>query len=99
MILFSPEAEAQIDGLLEHYERLDRIEATGNLITALDAAARRLEHASGAGLAAPRPYPALAALGLRWIKEGPYWIAYDDTGRSLVIVGVYHETADIPNRV
>jgi len=90
VIFFSPEAEAQIDGLLEHYERLDRIEATGNLISALDAAAHRIEHGPGTGL---------AALGLRWIKEGPYWIAYDDTGRSLVIVGVHHETADIPNRI
>jgi hypothetical protein len=49
-------------------------------------------------LAAPRPYPALARLDFRWVKEGPYWVAYM-TEPSLAIVGVYHEAADIPNRV
>ena len=97
MIGLSPEAETRLDGLLLHYERLQRVEAAENLLAALERASVRIEEASSAGLPAPRPYPVLARLGFRWIREGSYWIAYSPT-RPPVIVGVFHATADIPNR-
>jgi plasmid stabilization system protein ParE len=96
---FGPRAERQVDGLLTHFEEIGRPEATRNLIRALRDAVARIERAPGAGLAAPRPYPALADLGLCWIKAGAYWIAYMQAGDERVIAGVFHETADIPNRI
>jgi hypothetical protein len=48
-----------------------------------------------AGLPSPRPYPALARPGRRWIIEGHYWIAYSLTSPP-VISGVFYVTADIP---
>jgi len=99
VIRLSPEAEAQLDGLLAHYEKLQRIEAAYNLLAALDAAAARIENAPQAGLPAPRPYPALARLGLCWTKVGAYWVAYTDSDSGVVIAGVYHDTANIPRRV
>ncbi len=50
-------------------------------------------------LAAPRPYPSLADLGFRWIKRASYWIAFEDTAAGPVVAGIFHETADIPNRL
>lgn len=99
MIPLSPEAEAQLDGLLTHYERLARIDAARNLLAALEAASARIERAPEAGLPAPRPYPSLARLGLRWIKERAYWIAYMDAGDGPIIATIFHDRADIPNRV
>ena len=52
----------------------------------------------GAGLSAPRPYPALAQKGRAWIKAGRYWIAYRTKPR-LLIVAVFYETANIPGRL
>lgn len=74
------------------------MQAAANLLASLERASERIVHAPNAGLLAPRPYPALAHFGFRWIKEGPYWVAYM-TESSPIIVGVYHEAADIPNRV
>jgi plasmid stabilization system protein ParE len=82
VIPLSSEAEAQLDDLMTHYERLERIEAVRNLLAAVEAAAARIERAPEAGLSAPRPYPNLARLGLRWIKESAYWIAYMDAARG-----------------
>jgi plasmid stabilization system protein ParE len=98
VIALSPRAEAQVDELVAYFERLDRLQAAEKLVAVLERASGRIVRAPNAGLAAPRPYPALARLGFRWVKEGPYWVAYM-TEPSLAIVGVYHEAADIPNRV
>jgi plasmid stabilization system protein ParE len=98
VIGLSPQAASQLDALLAHFERLNRIEAAENLSTALERASARILRAPNGGLRAPRPYPRLARLGFRWIKEGRYWIAYMNREPS-IIVGVYHEAADIPNRV
>ena len=51
-----------------------------------------------AGLPAPRPYPALAKVGRRWIIEGSYWISYSLTTPP-AISGVFYAMADIPNRL
>jgi plasmid stabilization system protein ParE len=98
VIALSPRAEAQIDGLVAHFEELGRLQAAANLLASLERASGRIVRAPDVGLAAPRPYPALARLGFRWVKEVPYWIAYMAEA-SPIIVGVYHEAADIPNRV
>jgi plasmid stabilization system protein ParE len=98
VVSLSPEAETQPDGLLTHFERPNRTAATENLLAALGRARARISRAPNAGLPAPRPYPAFARLGFRWVKEGRYWVAYTND-KSPIIVGVYHEAADIPNRV
>jgi plasmid stabilization system protein ParE len=98
MIALSPEAEAQLDGLIAHYEALGRVEASINLLNALDRAKIRISKTPEAGLPAPRPYPSLAKDGRRWIIEGTYWISYSLTPPP-VISGVFYAMADIPNRL
>jgi plasmid stabilization system protein ParE len=97
LIEYTPEARRQIADLIEHYSRLERAEAIRNLIIALGAAERRIAQSPKVGLPAPRPYPVLAGRGYLWLKAGRYWIAYRPSERP-VIVGVFFETADIPNR-
>jgi len=99
VIPLSPEAEAHLDALREHFERLDRPEATRNLIIALGRAAERIETNPRSGLPAPRPYPSLSSLGLLWTKSGSYWFAYTLAPAGPIIASVFHDTADIPNRV
>jgi hypothetical protein len=52
---------------------LGRVEASINLLNALERAKARIAERPEAGLPAPRPYPALAKAGRR-IIEGSYWI-------------------------
>ena len=98
MIALSPEAEAQLDALIAHYEALGRIEASINLLSALERAKARISETPEAALPAPRPYPSLAKAGRRWIIEGTYWISYSLTTPP-VISGVFYAMADIPNRI
>ena len=42
MIALSPEAEAQLDALIAHYEALGRVEASINLLNALERARARI---------------------------------------------------------
>lgn len=98
MISLSPEAETQLDGLIVHYEALGRIEASINLLNALERAKAIISETPEAGLPAPRPYPALAKADRRWIIEGSYWISYSLTTPP-VISGVFYAMADIPNRL
>jgi plasmid stabilization system protein ParE len=98
MIALSPEAEAQLDALIAHYEALGRVEASINLLNALERARARISERPEAGLPAPRPYPTLANTGRRWIIEGAYWISYSLT-KPPVISGVFYAMADIPNRL
>ncbi|MDA8252325.1 MAG: hypothetical protein M0Z28_24600 [Rhodospirillales bacterium] len=97
MIAYTRKATRQVTTLRDHYEEKDRPEALANLAAALNEAERRIERNPGAGLPAPRPYPALARPGRAWIKMGRYWIAYSTTAPP-VIVGVFYDTADIPGR-
>jgi len=98
VIRLSPDAKGHLDALSAYYEDRDRPEATAGLLAAVERAAARIERAPEAGLQAPRPYPSLARAGRRWIKEGPYWIAHSTT-QPPVILGVFHEAADIPSRL
>ena len=97
MIDLGPEAERQLEDLLNHYDALGRIEAMRNLRTAIRQAAASIERTPGSGLPAPRPYPELAHEGERWIKEGRYWIAYSLTAPP-VILAVSSDQAHLPRR-
>ena len=97
MIGLTARAERQFRELREHYEDLERPEATRGLIAALEEASRKIEKSPAAGLAAPRPYPRLARSDRLWTKAGRYWIDYEPT--TPVIVGVFYETANIPGRL
>jgi plasmid stabilization system protein ParE len=97
VIGLSRRAEAQIDRLLRHYERLGRVEASRNLLTALETASVQIERDPAVGVPAPRPYPQLARPGRAWVKVGRYWFAYR-WHPPLVIAAVFYESADIPRR-
>jgi plasmid stabilization system protein ParE len=97
VISLTPEAEAQLDSLMEHFETKGRLEATVNLLRDLERAKKRIAAAPDEGLAAPRPYPALRRPGRRWIIEGRYWVSYSLTSPP-VISGVFYVTSDIPRR-
>jgi plasmid stabilization system protein ParE len=98
MIARSPEAEAQLDTPIAYYEALGRLEASINLLNALERARARISEKPEAGLPAPRPYPSLAKAGRRWVIEGTYWISYSLTTPP-IISGVFYAMADIPNRL
>jgi len=68
------------------------------IIRALAQAEISIERDPAAGLSAPRPYPNLASAGRVWTKSGRYWIAHTIT-RPPVVLGVFYEAADIPNRI
>jgi hypothetical protein len=83
---------------VSHYEALGRVEASINLLHALERASARISERPDEGLPPPRPYPALAKAGRRWIIEGRYWISYSLTAPP-IISGVFYAMADIPNRL
>jgi len=97
LIGYTPEAERQVDGLRQHYEDLQRVDALRALDAALDAAERTIERNPAAGLSAPRPYPELARPGRSWMKAGRYWVAYSPAAPP-IIVGVFYDAANIPGR-
>jgi plasmid stabilization system protein ParE len=98
LIEYTPEATRQVDALLRHYEERQRDGAARALLAALHDAERKIERDPAAGLPAPRPYPQVARPGQAWVKAGRYWIVYSTT-QPPMIVGVFYETADIPNRL
>jgi plasmid stabilization system protein ParE len=98
LIEYSRRAERQLAVLLLHYDKLGRTEAVANLLAAMKQAQTRIGRAPGSGLQAPRPYPELATLNYAWIKSGLYWVAYSRSNPP-VIAAVFHDSADIPNRL
>ena len=99
MIQLSAAAEAALDDLTRHYETLGRDQAIDRLIDAVSTACDRYERKRGLFYDSPRPYPGLADLGLRWTKQGSYWFAFEKTASGPVVAGIFHEAADIPNRL
>jgi plasmid stabilization system protein ParE len=97
LIALTPEADAHVRALERFYIEKRRPQALRNLGHALAEASLIIMNAPERGLPAPRPYPALASLGLSWLKRGRYWIAYAPS--VPIIAGVFFETDDIPNRV
>jgi plasmid stabilization system protein ParE len=65
VIALSPEAEAQLEAVIAHYEALVRVEASINLLNALERTKAQISAMPEAGLPAPRPYPSLAKAGRR----------------------------------
>ena len=53
MIALSPEAEAQLDALIAHYEALGRLEASVNLLNALERARTRISESTADLFAKP----------------------------------------------
>ena len=98
MLEYTPEATRQVDTLLRHYEERQRDAAARALLAALHDAERRIERDPAVGLPAPRPYPQVARPGRAWVKAGRYWVTYTIT-HPPVIVAVFYETANIPNRL
>ena len=98
LIAYAAAAQRQIDALVSHYGLLGRSEAIRNLDKALSEAESRVLRDPTAGLPAPRPYPSLARPGRAWIKVGRYWIAYSLASGPLIVC-VFHDSADIPNRL
>jgi hypothetical protein len=96
----SPTARRDFNQLVAHYERLGRAEAILNLIAALTAVSERIDAGGGAGLRAPTAYPEIARLnlGLKWLKQGPYWFSFTGSP-DMTIVGIFYHTSDIPNRL
>jgi hypothetical protein len=82
-----------------HYEALGRDRAIDRLVTSVETACGRYENKRGLFFDTPRPYPGLADLGFRWTKEGSYWIAFEETGTGPGVAGIFHEAADMPNRL
>jgi plasmid stabilization system protein ParE len=97
-LIYSSEAQRQRAALTSHYEKKGRSDAIRRLRAALAVAENRIETMPQAGLPAPRPYPSLARQDRAWIKAGRYWIGYSRASPP-VIVAVFFETANIPDRL
>jgi len=98
VIRYAAEALEQADARHRHYERKGRFEAIFPLATAPSEAEALILRDPDGGLAAPRPYKALAQPGRRWILVRHYWIAFSP-GPSATILAIFHDAADIPGRV
>ncbi len=98
MIAYTPRAIGQVAALIEFYEVRQRDDAVRAFRAALLEAERKIERNPAAGLAVPSPYPNIARAGQAWVKAGRYWVAYS-TPAPPVIVAVFFESADIPNRL
>jgi plasmid stabilization system protein ParE len=99
VIRLSRKAQGQVASLVRHFEALERPEATRNLRAALVRASERITRGQGLFFDAPRPYPGLTRSGWRWTKEGPYWDAFSLRGATPVIQVVFHDSANIPERL
>jgi plasmid stabilization system protein ParE len=98
VIPLSAAAEGDLDDLTTYYAERGRDRAIERLIGSVEAVCARYLAKRGSFLDAPRPYPALADLGFRRTKEDAYWFAFQETAKGPILVGIYHEAADIPGR-
>jgi len=86
----SDTARRQVNGLRRHYRRKQRPEALRNLSAALRAAPGSI--AEGKSLAAPRPYPGLAAENEAWVYAAPYWIACSLAWPPVILAVFFDQT-------
>jgi hypothetical protein len=75
-----------------------RPDAARKLIEAYDNAVRQIETGPQSWLTHPRPYPALAEYGFRWIKVHRYWFGYA-AGKPAVITNIFDEAGDMPGQI
>lgn len=94
----TPAASRQVEALVEHFNEKRRFEAADRLMAAIETAAARIEAAPNGGHPAPRPYPRLAHLGFRWIKEHRYWFGWSMAKGYPVLTNVFYDTASIESR-
>lgn len=99
MVIITDFAEEQLDALALHYDRLDRDLATIRMAEALRHAMAIIEAQTGPFFAAPRPYPDLDRLGWRWLKSGRYWVAFSAIPGGYAVDAIFHERANIPDRL
>jgi plasmid stabilization system protein ParE len=99
VIRLSRKARTQLSSLAAYYEDKHRPEAVRNLRAAITRASERIETQRGLFFSAPRPYRTFTHPRWIWLKEGTYWIAYSAEPDGAVIQVVFHEAADIPNRI
>lgn len=98
IVRFSTRAEERVEELESHYFALGRDSAVRQLRNSLAEAIRLIGSGEKTYLIAPRPYPQLAAAGLRWIHVGRYWIGYKANSDEWLIASVYFNAANIPAR-
>lgn len=99
MIRLTRTATRQVEDSVEHYAGLGRDAAIRGLQQAVRDALGRIEAAPEHGLSHPRPYPAVAAWGYRWVKLHRYWFGYAADGEDLVVTNVLYDASDLPGRV
>ncbi len=76
MIDYTIRAAGHIAALLDDYDDKERPPVMRSLQRALREAWAAIEANPAEGLAAPRPSPHLARLGVLWIHSGSYWVAW-----------------------
>jgi hypothetical protein len=92
-------AQDQAAALFEFYLAADREQAFENFLEAIAEAAARIEADPTGGLSHPRPYPAIARWGFRWIKVHRYWFAWSMARGYPVVTNVFFDTSDMRARV
>ena len=92
-------AQHQVDALLEFYLRKDgRGTAALRLLDDLADARALILADPSSGLANPRPYPALAAIGFHWHLVRAYWVSWVMLDGWPVLTNIFHVSADIEKR-
>jgi plasmid stabilization system protein ParE len=96
-------ARAQYLGTIRRYlqatrRRPTRPAAAHRLVEAYEAAIAQIAAGPTSSRTHPRPYPALASYGFRWIKVHRYWFGYVP-GADPVVTNILDEAADIPAHV
>ena len=78
--------------------RTARPDAARKLIETYDEALRQIEAGPRHWLTHPRPYPALAEYGFRWIKIHRCWFGYAPV-LPPVITNIFDEAGDMPGHI
>ncbi len=99
MIPLSAAAEAEPDALTSYYETLGRDRAIDRLVEAGGTACDRYDRRRGLFYDSPRPLPGACRYGSSLDEGGTLWIPFEETTAGPVVAGIFHESADIPNRL
>ena len=96
-------AEAQYLGTIRRYvlgtsKRPARPQAAQKLVESYELAVQQIATGPRTWFSHPRPYPALARYGFRWIKVHRYWFGYLPAANP-IITNILDEVADLPAHV